>query len=576
MGIAAVLDNVDFSTRNIGRITRYGDPVPVESIQITTDAEHALNDGDVLEVSYYPAHCTQTGVTWHVNTGSHYASVDPVTGSVHVHGDGWISVTATSVSNPEVSVTKEFTVDLLTPVLPDTQLAYIGTELNGNFVDTEVASDHVTEIRFKARTVGSDVPVYAVRATGNSGRFSLTGSQLMYTAVDARGKYSYSVACASNISVTGSEPLEARIAYRNGASLGITVDAPAGTSVATTNAYNMQTKELNNGSIWLFNAHDMSSETESWLAPDSGKKVHIYYIEMRLDDGSLVKLVPVLHNDVPAFTNQATGEYFYMNGTRTGTRTNGTINKFYYSVDGIEDIEYDPPGQDVDLAYIGTECNGNYVDTGIISDNVVRVKYKAYLSSISEIGIWAVRKSAADGVFSAFRAWHGGTHVVSYVDSRGRFPLYNLSTIVSNPIDDLVFENEIRYSEQWQHPNVTILSPAQGASANYDSSYNHHRRELNNGSIWLFNMHDMTHHTGSWMNVHPGAHTKIYYFEVELADGTVIRLEPVLHDGIPMFTNKDRGTYYTMRGTRTANVINNDVNQFYYSVDGLAELPYEP
>lgn len=112
-GIAIVLANSDFSSLNLGQVTPEED-VELESMSINGDS--AINNEDnsaTYAVAYTPSNTNQKGVTWSIESGGTYATINASTGVVTVlsgASSSQVVIKATSTQNNSITATKTITV----------------------------------------------------------------------------------------------------------------------------------------------------------------------------------------------------------------------------------------------------------------------------------------------------------------------------------------------------------------------------------------------------------------------------------------------------------------------------------
>ena len=108
----------------------------------------------LYSVAYIPSDTTETGVTWEVVSGSAYASIDQ-SGLLTVKGGRQASVTirATSVKNPNVSVEKTVTVTYIALTIPVTGVSLNKSSLSLSQGDTETLVATVVPSRATNKSV---------------------------------------------------------------------------------------------------------------------------------------------------------------------------------------------------------------------------------------------------------------------------------------------------------------------------------------------------------------------------------------------------------------------------------------
>lgn len=111
MGLAIKIKNVDFSSLNLGTVTI---AKKLESISIVGDAIIYNTDNEsTYSVVYQPSDTYQTGVTYGIQTGNEYASIDSKTGVLTVlsgANENNVTIIATSIVNNTITTSKQVVV----------------------------------------------------------------------------------------------------------------------------------------------------------------------------------------------------------------------------------------------------------------------------------------------------------------------------------------------------------------------------------------------------------------------------------------------------------------------------------
>lgn len=101
MGKAIIINDVNFASANLGRVTLVEEWVPLESLSITPVTGVIVNSHQMVVV-YNPVNTTEVGVIWRITAGQQYASIDANTGLLTVNE---------GVTEEDVTVEVESTVD---------------------------------------------------------------------------------------------------------------------------------------------------------------------------------------------------------------------------------------------------------------------------------------------------------------------------------------------------------------------------------------------------------------------------------------------------------------------------------
>lgn len=111
MGIAIIAKGADFSENNIGSVT----PASIVNLLgLSISGPSTVTGTEAhFDAVYNPSNTTQRGVTWSVESGSTYASINASSGVLTVlsgASNASVTIKATSNANPSISATKTITV----------------------------------------------------------------------------------------------------------------------------------------------------------------------------------------------------------------------------------------------------------------------------------------------------------------------------------------------------------------------------------------------------------------------------------------------------------------------------------
>lgn len=115
MGIAIIVKNADFSSKNIGTVT----PTNIaELVSLSIVGPDSVNQSAQFEVGYSPSNTTQRGVTWSIESGSQYATIDPNTGILNaLEGADNSNVTIKVASKVNASISAQKNIIVTSTVL---------------------------------------------------------------------------------------------------------------------------------------------------------------------------------------------------------------------------------------------------------------------------------------------------------------------------------------------------------------------------------------------------------------------------------------------------------------------------
>lgn len=113
MGIAIIVKYADFSSNNIGKVTPTN---IVELVSLSIVGPDSVEGDAHFEVAYSPKDTTQRGVTWSIESGSQYATIDPNTGILTaLQGADNSNVTIKVTSKVNASISAQKTVSVTFP-----------------------------------------------------------------------------------------------------------------------------------------------------------------------------------------------------------------------------------------------------------------------------------------------------------------------------------------------------------------------------------------------------------------------------------------------------------------------------
>lgn len=106
MGIAIIVKYADFSSNNIGKVTPTN---IVELVSLSIVGPDSVMGDAHFEAAYSPKDTTQRGVTWSIESGSQYATIDPNTGiltALQGADNSSVTIKVTSKVNASISAQK--------------------------------------------------------------------------------------------------------------------------------------------------------------------------------------------------------------------------------------------------------------------------------------------------------------------------------------------------------------------------------------------------------------------------------------------------------------------------------------
>jgi hypothetical protein len=140
MGIAIIVKYADFSSNNIGKVTPTN---IVELVSLSIVGPDSVEGDAHFEAAYSPKDTTQRGVTWSIESGSQYASIDPNTGILTaLQGANSNDVTIKVTSKVDASISAQKIVSVTFPrtlywndLLFTNQTQYRVKEIGSGLVD---------------------------------------------------------------------------------------------------------------------------------------------------------------------------------------------------------------------------------------------------------------------------------------------------------------------------------------------------------------------------------------------------------------------------------------------------------
>lgn len=299
MGVAIIIPGVVF-TENLGKVTLGGGggdvDVEVESISISGSATvNTSSNKATYSVAYTPTNTTQKGVTWSLESGGEYATIDSM-GTLTVKGSGSVTIKAVSLHNSSVTAKKVVSV-----VFNDgqedneyTELEYVGTK-GGNYLQTDIIMEDYQKIILKAKLPAVSNPSTSARQfilhDGKSCSVSNTYKEKVFSAT-LPFRYARASALANGV-------VEFTIS-RNACEL--IVDG----STATINATAAKTPSTT--PIMLFSNNNSSFVHE---------RIDLYSFRLEKDGSAVIELKPVLKKGVPCFRDTVSGKFLYITGSNS-------------------------------------------------------------------------------------------------------------------------------------------------------------------------------------------------------------------------------------------------------------------
>lgn len=338
MGLAIIIPNLDFSSNNLGQVT-FDMNVPIKGLSISAGSR---TDNDIqIEATYLPANTTQTGITWSIQSGSSYASINSSTGVLTVlqgASSNSVVVKATSTANNSITATCTLSVTYQKVVK---RIQYIAT--NGyNYVDTGIApeanSGYKAQVTLKTRGVftGNTAIMGETRYRVSSSSFA--GNYDWGTVLNYGNDYRTIAAC-------NGDALATRVNNSNVDSI-ITIKVGDFGFEATINGETIDSKDWSSrdytalyskphDNFYLCNIN-VKTQSDSYTTPlgaqDNADLVNIYDFVMYKESAEYLHLHPALVDGVPMFVDDNNNEF----------PIHGTSNIIYLENEGGTEVTYTP------------------------------------------------------------------------------------------------------------------------------------------------------------------------------------------------------------------------------------------
>lgn len=304
MGVAIIIPGVVF-TENLGKVTLVdgggsggGDvDVKVESIAISGLATvNTSSNKATYSVAYTPTNTTQKGVTWSLESGGEYATIDSM-GTLTVKGSGSVTIKAVSKHNAAVTTKKVVSV-VFNNKVPEsgeyTELEYVGTK-GGNYLQTNTIMAAGQKLILKAKLPAASNTSTAARqfilhdgkscSMGNTYKENLFAATLPFRA--ARTSAIVNGLVEFTISQYSCE---------------FTVDGSAVTITPDI------TRTPSTTPVMLFSNNNSSFVHE---------RVDMYSFRLEKDGSAVIELKPVLKDGVPCFRDTVSGKFLYITGSNS-------------------------------------------------------------------------------------------------------------------------------------------------------------------------------------------------------------------------------------------------------------------
>lgn len=297
MGVAIIIPGVVFM-ENLGKVTLDGGggdvTVEVESIAISGLATvNTASNKATYSVAYTPANTTQKGVTWSLESGGEYATIDSM-GTLTVKGSGSVTIKAVSKHNAAVTTKKVVSVVFNEVHESDeyTELEYVGTK-GGNYLQTNTIMENGQKIILKAKLPTANNQSTAARqfilhdgsncSMGNTYKDKIFSVTLPFrsarTAAVVNGVVEFTIS-----------------AY----SCDFTVDGSAATITPS------DIKKSSTTPVMLFSNNNSNFIHE---------RVDMYSFRLEKDGSAIIDLKPVLKGGVPCFRDSVSGKFLYITGS---------------------------------------------------------------------------------------------------------------------------------------------------------------------------------------------------------------------------------------------------------------------
>lgn len=303
MGVAIIIPGVVF-TENLGKVTLVdgggsggGDvDVKVESIAISGLATvNTSSNKATYSVAYTPTNTTQKGVTWSLESGEEYATIDS-TGTLTVKGSG--SVTIKAVSKYNAAVTAKKVVSVVFNEVQEgneyTELEYVGTK-GGNYLQTNTIMENGQKIILKAKLpIANNQSTVARQFILHDGSNCSMGN----TYKDKIFSVTLPFRSARTTAVVNGVVEFTISAY----SCDFTVDGSAATITPS------DIKKSSTTPVMLFSNNNSSFIHE---------RIDMYSFRLEKNGAAVIELKPVLKDGVPCFRDTVSGKFLYITGSNS-------------------------------------------------------------------------------------------------------------------------------------------------------------------------------------------------------------------------------------------------------------------
>lgn len=299
MGVAIIIPGVVF-TENLGKVTLVdggGDvTVEVKSIAIAGSATvNTSSNKATYSVAYTPTNTTQKGVTWSLESGGEYATIDSM-GTLTVKGSGSVTIKAVSKYNAAVTTKKVVSVVFNEVHESDeyTELEYVGTK-GGNYLQTNTIMAAGQKLILKAKLpIANNQSTVARQFILHDGSSCSMGN----TYKDKIFSVTLPFRSARTTAVVNGVVEFTISAY----SCDFTVDGSAATITPS------DIKKSSTTPVMLFSNNNNSFVHE---------RVDLYSFRLEKDGSAVIELKPVLKDGVPCFRDTVSGKFLYITGSNS-------------------------------------------------------------------------------------------------------------------------------------------------------------------------------------------------------------------------------------------------------------------
>lgn len=338
MGLAIIIPNLDFSSNNLGQVT-FDMNVPIKGLSISAGSR---TDNNIqMEATYLPANTTQTGITWSIQSGSSYASINSSTGVLTIlqgASSNSVVVKATSTANSSITATCTLSVTYQKVVK---RIQYIAT--NGyNYVDTGVApvQGYAAQIKVKTRGnfTGHSFMMGTIRYRGSSSSYYGAYDWCVLDGSTLNNEYRTLNVChgnANGVTLTGSN-IDSIITLKVG-DFGYEMSANGsviGSADWSSRDYSLLYNAANSN-LYLCNINVKAQGgtiTDPLGAQNNVDLINIYDFVLYNGNTEILHLQPALVDGVPMFVDANNNEY----------PINGTNNIIYLENEGGTEVTYTP------------------------------------------------------------------------------------------------------------------------------------------------------------------------------------------------------------------------------------------